>query len=301
MKAKRTKKDQKASRSKKENHSPVPSGILAIIGGKENKGQDAPDNKKKPSDFIKLEVLEAFKAATHKRDPLVEVVTTASSEGPESFEDYKKVFEKIGITRVGHIHHQSRSDVLQDPLLERIKQADAIFFSGGDQLKLTGIYGGTEFLTQLKERYINDPFVIAGTSAGAMAMSTPMIYAGNEDVQELGGEIKLTTGLEFVKDVCVDTHFVHRGRFVRMAQVVITNPTCIGVGIEEDTAIFVRNGVEAEVKGTGLVIIIEGFQISKSNIDEFAEDKPVTAMDLRVHLLSADDKYVIPQYNPPHK
>lgn len=301
MKSKRTKKDQAAVRSKKENHSPTPSGVLLVIGGKENKGEDEPQNKKKPSDFIKLEVLEKFRELTHKRGPLVEVITTASSEPTESFEDYEKVFEKIGITNVGHIHHNSRKEVLDDPLIERIKNADAFFFSGGDQLKLTGIYGGTEFLTQLKERYIHDAFVIAGTSAGAMAMSTPMIYAGNEEVQELGGEIKVTTGLEFLRDVCIDTHFVHRGRFVRMAQVIITNPTCIGIGIEEDTAIVMQKGVKMEVIGTGLVIVIEGFEISASNIAEFSEDKPVTAKDLRVHLLASGDTYEIPQFNPPHK
>jgi cyanophycinase len=301
MKSKRTNKTQKAPRHKQENHCPVPKGVLVVIGGKENKGEEAPDNKKKPADFIKLKVLEAFKEATHKREPVVEVVTTASEEGAASFEDYRKVFEKIGVTNVGHIHHNSREEVLSDPLTERIKKADGIFLSGGDQLKLTGLYGGTDFLTQLKYRYINDPVVIAGTSAGAMALSTPMIWAGNEEVQELGGEIKVTTGLEFLKDVCIDTHFVHRGRFVRMAQVVITNPTCIGVGIEEDTAIIVKNGLEVEVRGTGLVIIIEGFEISGSSIKDFSEDKPITARDLRVHLLSDGETYLIPQINPPHK
>src|SRR5436309_5459484 len=162
----------------KENHAPVPEGTLVIIGGKENKGEDAPENKKKPADFVKLEVLEHFKKATHKRAPLVEVVTTASSLGTETFNDYKKAFEKIGITKIGRIHQNTRQEVLDDPLVERIKNADAMFFSGGDQLLLTAIYGGTDFLTQLKERYIGEPFVVAGTSAGAMALSTPMIYAG---------------------------------------------------------------------------------------------------------------------------
>ena len=294
-------KTKEAVRTKAENHCPVPQGTLVIIGGAENKGEESPDNKKKPADFIRLEVLQAFKKATHKREPIVEVITTASSEGNEAFKDYKKVFEKIGIEKVGHIHHNGRGQVMEQPFLERINEADAFFFSGGDQLKLTGIYGGTEFLTVLKQRYITDPIVIAGTSAGAMALSTPMIYAGNEEVQELGGEIKLTTGLEFVKDVCVDTHFVHRGRFVRMAQVVITNPTSIGIGLEEDTALIVRNGLEAEVIGTGLVIVIEGFQIKETSIGEFTEDKPVTARDLTVHLLSSGNKYKIPQVNPPHK
>jgi cyanophycinase len=286
---------------KTENHAPVPAGMLIVIGGKENKGQDSPENKKKPSDFVKLQVLKAFKEATHKENPLVEVVTTASSEGPESFKDYQKVFEKIGITNVGHIHHNTRQEILDDPLIKRIKKADAFFFSGGDQLLLTAIYGGSEFLTELKERYIQTPIVIAGTSAGAMALSTPMIYAGNKEVQELGGQIKVAMGLEFMKDVCIDTHFVHRGRFVRLAQVVITNPTSIGIGIEEDTCIVVQKGRQMQVVGTGLVVVIEGFDIKEANIKDFADDKPVTARNIKFHLLSDGDKYEVPQINPVHK
>lgn len=290
-----------AKKKIKENHCPVPTGTLVIIGGKENKGEEGPGNKQKPGDFIKLQVLEAFKACVHKKDPVVEVVTTASSEGPASFQDYKKVFEKIGITSVGHLHHNNRKEVLDDPLEDRINNADAFFFSGGDQLKLTSFYGGTYFLTRLKERYINNGLVISGTSAGAMALSTPMIYAGSEEVQEIGGDIKVTTGLEFVRDVCIDTHFVHRGRFVRMAQVIVTNPTSIGIGIEEDTAIIVRNGLEAEVIGTGMVIVIEGFEMESNNIEEWATDRPMKARNLKMHLLADGDKYQIPQMNPPHK
>lgn len=290
-----------AKRSTAENNCPIPAGTLVIIGGKENKGEQGPENKEKPSDFVKLQVLEAFKKATHKREPVVEVISTASGEGNESFNDYKKVFESIGITRVGHIHHTLRKDVLEDDLTERVKNADAFFFTGGDQLKLTALYGGTPFLTQVKERYISDRIVVAGTSAGAMAMSTPMIYAGSDEVQELGGAIKITTGLEFLKDVCIDTHFVHRGRFVRMAQVVVTNPTCLGIGIEEDTALFVTNGFDAEVIGTGTVIIIEGFDIEATNIEDFTSDKPITVRNLKVHILSHGEKYEVPQVNPPHK
>ena len=299
MKAKKTR--TRTLVKQKENHSPVPKGTLVVIGGAENKGEAEPENKKKPSDFVKLQVLEAFKEATHKREPIVEVVTTASGNGSETLEDYKRAFEKIGISNLGHIHHNSREEVLDYECIERIKAADAFFFSGGDQLKLTGYYGGTEFLKLLKEKYINEPFVIAGTSAGAMALSTPMIYAGNDEVQELGGQIKVTTGLQFMRDVCIDTHFVHRGRFVRMAQVIITNPTCIGVGIEEDTAIIVTNGCDAEVVGTGLVIVMEGFELKDTSIADFTEDKPVTARDLKMHLLAHGAKYVIPQMNPPHK
>jgi len=285
----------------KENHAPVPKGTLVVIGGAENKGETAPENKKKPSDFVALQVLEAFKSCIPKKEPRVELVTTASGKGTETYNDYVSAFEKVGITNLGHLHHNSREEVLENQCLDRIRTADAFFFSGGDQLKLTGYYGGTEFLKLLKQKYINEAFVIAGTSAGAMALSTPMIYAGNDEVQELGGQIKVTTGLQFIRDVCVDTHFVHRGRFVRMAQVIITNPTCIGLGLEEDTAIIVRNGVEAEVVGTGLVIVMEGFGLKDTNIDQFTEDRPVTARDLTMHLLADGHKYLIPQMNPPHK
>jgi cyanophycinase len=283
---------------KKENI--IPTGTLLIVGGKENKGEEEVKDKETPSDFKRLEILKEFIKLTKKKDPVIEVVTTASTEGEESFNDYKKAFDELKITNVGHIHHNEREEVLKSDVSERINNADAIFFAGGDQLKYTALYGGTPFLVQLKERYVNDRIVIGGTSAGAMAMSTPMIYAGNDEVQEIGGEIKITTGLEFLRDVCIDTHFINRGRFVRMAQVIMTNPTCIGIGIGEDTAIAVRNGLDAEVVGSGLVIVMEGFEIKKADIDGFLDKKPFSVHDLKVHILSSGNTYSIPQHNPPH-
>ncbi|RYY94440.1 MAG: cyanophycinase [Chitinophagaceae bacterium] len=280
---------------------PVPAGSLLIIGGAENKGEEKAKKKHTPSDFERFEILKDFIKLTGKKEPRIEVVTSASGEGKESFEDYRGAFAELGLRTVGHLHHNSRKEVLDDESLpERIDNLDAIFLAGGDQLKYTSLYGGTDFLTRLKERYIQEPIVVAGTSAGAMAMSTPMIYAGNDEVQELGGMIKVTTGLEFLKDVCIDTHFVHRGRIVRMAQVVVTNPSCIGIGIEEDTGMIVRNGVEGQVVGTGTVIVLEGFGISEANIDEFTSEKPITIRNLMMHILSAGDTYSIPRRNPPH-
>lgn len=280
---------------------PVPRGVLLIIGGAENKGEGEAKKKQTPSDFERLQVLKTFIALTGKENPVIEVFTSASSQGDESFEDYKKAFEELKISNLGHVHHNSRKEVIEDTaLLDRMEKADGIFLAGGDQLKYTFKYGGTPFLTRLKERYIYEDVVVAGTSAGAMAMSTPMIYAGNSEVQEIGGMIKVTTGLEFLKDVCIDTHFVQRGRFVRMAQVVFTNPTCIGMGIEEDTAIIVRNGLDVEVIGTGTIIILDGHEISEGNIADFTSDKPVSIRDLRMHILSDGNKYKIIQSNPPH-
>jgi cyanophycinase len=281
---------------------PVPKGTLLIIGGAENKGEQEAKKKQTPTDFERLEILKTFVELTGKDDPVIEIVTSASGEGDETFRDYRKALEELKVKQLGQLHHNTRRDVQDDKdLKERVRAADGILFAGGDQLKYTSIYGGTEFITQLKERYIYEPIVVAGTSAGAMVMSTPMIYAGNSEVQELGGMIQVTTGLEFLKDVCIDTHFVHRGRIVRMAQVIVTNPNCIGLGIEEDTAIIIRNGLEGEVLGTGILIVLEGFDISETNIEDFTSKKPITIRDLRMHILSSGDKYNIPQRNPPHK
>lgn len=276
----------------------VPNGILVLVGGHENKGEK-PEKKIQEAHRSK-DILASFVELTGKPDPVIEVITTASADGAASFKDYEKAFTDLGVKQLGQIHHDIRTEVLTDDLTVRIMKADAVYFSGGDQLKLTSVYGGTELLLKLKERYVNERILLGGTSAGAMACSTPMIFAGNQEVQQIAGEVRITTGLEFLKDVCIDTHFVDRGRFVRMAQVIATNPTCIGIGIEEDTAIVVRDGRQAEVIGSGIVIVIEGFHITDSNILKFGSQESISIHNLKVHLLSKGNTYEIPRHNPPH-
>jgi len=278
---------------------PVPNGVLLIVGGHENKGEKK--DKKVQEAHRSKEVLNFFVKLTGKKDSVIEVITTASSDGADSFNDYHKAFTSLGVKHVGHIHHNKRQDALHNPeVADRLANADAVYFSGGDQLKLTSVYGGTELLLKLKERYIYDNLVLGGTSAGAMAFSTPMIIAGAKEVQQLAGEVRVTTGLEFLKDVCIDTHFVDRGRFVRIAQVVATNPTCIGMGIEEDTAVIIRNGLEAEVIGSGVVVVIEGFGITDSNIMNVGSGESISIHNLAVHMYSNGSKYQISRHNPPH-
>jgi cyanophycinase len=274
-----------------ENNCPTPKGCLLIIGGHENKDKNDEQT----------EILKKFVNLAGDKDAIIEVITSASSEGDESFQPYLDIFTHLGARHVGHIHHEKRKDVLDNDYKERLNNATGVFFAGGDQLKLTSVYGGTRLLTRLKERYIDEPVVVAGTSAGAMAMSTPMIYAGSKEDQLLTGNVKVTTGLEFLKDVCVDTHFVDRGRFVRMAQVIATNPTSIGLGVEEDTALLITDGLHAKVIGSGVVIVIEGFRITDSDITEFQEQQPVFIDNLTVRILAKDNQYMIPQNNPPHR
>jgi cyanophycinase len=283
-----------------DNSCPVPAGSLVIIGGKENKGAETPADRKAPEGFVPLEILGKFVDLLSQENPVVEVVTSASGEGEESFKEYRKLFIDLGIKEPGHMHHTSREQIAEQESIDRIRKADGVFFAGGDQLLLASLYGGSKLLTELKNRYISEKIVIGGTSAGAMALSTPMIYAGNAEVQQIGGAIKVTTGLEFLKDVCIDTHFVHRARFVRLAQVIATNPTCIGLGIEEDTAVVITEGTKAEVIGSGTVLVINGFDIKETSIAEFGNNRPLSIRNLRVDILAKDDLFEIPQINPPH-
>ena len=152
----------------------------------------------------------------------------------------------------------------------------------------------------MKERYTYDDILVAGTSAGATAMSTPMIYEGETKGGYIKGDVRITTGLEFLKNIAIDTHFIERGRIVRISQCIATNPGCIGIGLEEDTAIYVKEGKELEVVGSGLVTIVDGTGITRTNIYEIETGEPFTVCDLKVHLLSKGERYTIPTYDQLH-
>ncbi|KAA5536163.1 cyanophycinase [Taibaiella lutea] len=263
----------------------VPQGTLLVIGGHEDKCVEHESQRDKPN-YQPMEILNEFIQLIGKGKPIVEVITTACADGIEIFNVYKEAFNQLGVDNVGHIHHTQRSEILAENVDERIEKADGIFFTGGDQLRLTSIYGGTSLLRILKYRYMNDNIVLAGTSAGAMALSSPMIYAGNKTRQQLAGGVRTTTGLDFLKHVCIDTHFVDRSRFVRMAQVIAMNPGSIGIGIEEDTAVIIRSGTDIEVVGNGIVIVVDGRGITESNVMEYDSGKSISIKDLNVKLLA---------------
>jgi cyanophycinase len=164
-------------------------------------------------------------------------------------------------------------------------------FSGGNQLRLAATFGGTQFLRILLERYEKESFVIAGTSAGAMAMSNTMIYEGNATRAHLKGEVKITTGLGFIDDVIIDSHFEKRGRFGRLSQAVASNPACIGIGLGEDTGMLITDGGKMEAIGSGLVIIIDGQDIQHCNIADIPEGNPISIENLKVHFCEKGNGY----------
>jgi cyanophycinase len=208
-------------------------------------------------------------------------------------ENYLQAFGKIGCTHVEHLNIRSRDDARNPEYIEKVTKCDGIMFSGGDQLRLTTIFGGTGFLDILIKGYVEEGLVIAGTSAGAMAMSNTMIYQGKSDLAHLKGEVKITTGLAFMPDVIIDSHFDKRGRFNRLAQAVASNPACTGIGLGEDTGVIVTNGNQLEVIGSGAVVIIDGRDISHSNITDVNMGTPISIENIRVNILVAGNGYFV--------
>jgi cyanophycinase len=274
-----------------------PKGKLIAIGGAEDKGTDLESGEvyRNNLNFFELGILRRVVEEAGGVNARIEIITTASTIPYEVGENYMNAFGKIGCTNVGVMHIRNRQDTSDKDFIERIKVCDAVMFSGGNQLRLSVTDGGTEFLSIMKKRYMEEDFVIAGTSAGAMAMSQVMIYEGNATRAHLKGEVKMTTGLGFTNSIIIDSHFEKRGRFGRLAQAVATNPSSIGIGLGEDTGMLITGGDKMEAIGSGLVVIIDGHDILHSNIADIPDGNPVSIENLKVHFCEKGNGYIISQ------
>jgi len=284
-----------------------PKGILIPVGGAEDKGTDLEAGiiERNRLNFMELGILKTISSYIHCQDKRIEVITTASMIPDEVADNYIEAFGKLGLQNVGHMRIRSREEV--PGFLERLKDCDAVMFSGGNQLRLSSIFGGTEFLDILQKRYQTEDFIIAGTSAGAMAMSNNMIYEGNAGRAHLKGEVRMTSGLGFMNHVIIDSHFDKRGRFARLAQAVAANPGAMGIGLGEDTGVVVRNGSQIEAIGSGAVTIVDGRNVVHNNIADIDFGMPISVEGLVVHIMSKGNvfdlatksfvEYAIPEVN----
>ncbi len=272
----------------------IPTGKLIAIGGAEDKGTEVNKGEiHKNLNFFELGILRRIVEEAGGVKKRIEVVTTASTIPFQVGENYLNAFGKIGCVNVDLMHIRNREDLQQPEYLQRLKKCDCIMFSGGNQMRLTATLGGTTFHKTLRDRYWNDNIVIAGTSAGAMAMSSTMIYEGNAFRAHLKGEVKITTGLSLIDDVIIDSHFEKRGRFVRLAQAVAGNPQCIGIGLGEDTGMIITGGNKMEAIGSGLIIIIDGHDVMHTNIADIPEGNPISIENLHVHFCARGNGYIL--------
>ena len=272
-----------------------PTGKLIAIGGAEDKGAESEPghHQKNNMNFFELGILRRIVEESGGQMAHIEVITTASSIPIEVGNNYLDAFGKIGCTNIRVMDIRNREEANGQEFYARLKAADCIMFSGGNQLRLSATFGGTAFFKLLFDRYLNDRLVIAGTSAGAMAMGKTMIYEGNAPRAHLKGEVKMTTGLGFIDNVIVDSHFEKRGRFNRLAQAVATNPSCIGLGLGEDTGMLITEGNKMEAIGSGLVIIIDGHSINHSNIADIPDGNPISIENLKVHFCEKGNGYIL--------
>lgn len=273
-----------------------PKGKLIAIGGAEDKGTDVEKGAiyRSNLNFVELGVLRRVVEEAGGTSARIEIITTASTIPYEVGENYMDAFGRIGCTNIGVMHIRNRQDTTDSGFLQRIQTCAAVMFSGGNQLRLSVTDGGTEFLAILKKRYEEEEgFLIAGTSAGAMAMSKTMIYEGNATRAHLKGEVKMTTGLGFIDGVIIDSHFEKRGRFGRLVQAIATNPQSIGIGLGEDTGMLITQGNKMEAIGSGLVIIVDGFDILHCNIADIPDGNPISIENLKVHFCEKGNGYIL--------
>ena len=247
-------------------------GWIIPIGGAENKENDP-------------RILERFVRVSGDKHADIVVIPTAS-RAHETGSRYEQVFRDLGARRVTVMDFDTRRDCQEPGRLERLEQASGIFFTGGNQLRLTTLLGGTPVAKLIRLRNAHG-VTVGGTSAGASILSEHMIASGDEGSAMIAGSVRLAPGLGLTNRFIIDQHFRQRDRLGRLLTALAYNPFAIGIGLDEDTAAFIGPDESLEVEGSGGVTIVDGSEVSYSSIDSVEEGQPVCMLGLRLHLLVA--------------
>lgn len=247
------------------------------IGGAEDKQGD-------------MAVLKRVLAETGKETPRVCVITTATEYPDDARRRYVDAFARLGIVPdVQYI--DSRAMAARFEVVQSVADADVVFFSGGDQSRLTSILAATPVADVIAARFAMHDLVVAGTSAGAAAASSLMLTGGNPEHAMQKGEVPMTAGFGFIPDTIIDTHFSERNRLSRLFNAVVSNPAVVGIGIDEDTAIVAHGDGTLDVVGKGTVTIVNGRNITASNYAEIEKGEEILAEGVEVTRLSGGQKF----------
>jgi cyanophycinase len=259
-------------------------GTLVIIGGHEDRARD------------KL-ILRAV-ADRLGRDGKIVVCTVASSDPDALWQEYENAFRALGVRHVFRLDIETREEASTPRVMKILEGATGVFFTGGDQLKITSQIGDTPFYSRVQEIYENGG-VVAGTSAGASAMSaTMLVSSSDEDSYRIKSALLMAPGLGLAHDLLIDQHFSQRGRMARLIGAVSQNPRVLGVGIDENTAIVVRGDRDFQVLGAGAAYVIDGSKITYSNIGDEESDRTLSAFNITVHMLSQGDRFDLATRTP---
>jgi cyanophycinase len=247
-------------------------GPLIIIGGHEDKDGDK---------VILKAVAERLKGGRL-------VLATIASHEPEGyFETYQKAFAALGVTDLVELYIEDRAETHDPAKLALLDSAAGVFFSGGDQLRISSQIGDTPIEARIREVWRTGG-VLAGTSAGASVMSDTMMVRGASAETHRIGDLQMAPGLGLVRDTIIDQHFAERGRIGRLLGAVAQSPRVLGVGIDEDTAIVLQ-GDDFRVIGSGAVYVVDAEGVSASNIAEAKTERALSIFDVRLHVLASGD------------
>ena len=252
---------------------------ILIIGGAEDK-------------LNERHILRKFVEISGGKDSSILIVPVPSDFPLAAATIYREIFENFGIKKINVLAATSRQEILKIDAEELLEGVTGVFLTGGDQMRLSSILGGTAFLTQLKKS-VKKGIVLAGSSAGASSMSSTMIVRGEPTVQPLKDSIRLCPGIGILKNIIIDQHFTERGRLNRLITAVAYNPSNLGIGIDENTAIHIKKNGVLEVLGGGTVTIIDGSHISYTTISEVNEAEPFSVMGLQINILTTGVRYNI--------
>jgi len=267
-------------------------GILIPIGGNEDKGPDVSEDAY-ALDFVKDGILSRVVRESGGVDANIIVIPTASSIPVEVGENYEKAFTRLGCQNIEVLDIRERADAENPAWIRKIEKADCIMFSGGDQSRIVDIIGETTMHEVLQRRFKEEQVVIAGTSAGAMAMSSEMVYGGSSSEALQKGAVRMREGMNFIPSLIIDTHFIQRGRFGRLAEAVAKFPKLLGVGLAEDTGLIIKDCNHFTVIGSGMVIVFDPSHLTHNNEAILPKDMPMTIANLTVHVLANSDSFAI--------
>src|SRR5690606_20996636 len=263
-------------------------GTLIPIGGNEDKGIE--QSEIYTLEYIQEGILSRVVRESGGKEAMIVVIPTASSIPNEVSENYLNAFGKLGCENVRIMDIRDREEAEEQKNLDLMKKADCVMFTGGDQSKIVQYIGGTLLHKIIQQRYENENFVIAGTSAGAMCMSQEMIKGGGIKEAFTKGAVLMGEGMSFIPNLIIDSHFIRRGRFGRLAEAVARFPKMIGIGLAEDTGLVIKNCNEAEVIGSGMVILFDPRKLKHNNQKVVQDGSPMSLTNLKTHILANGDR-----------
>ncbi len=277
-------------------------GTLIPIGGNEDKGNGK--NERYTLEYIQEGILSRVVKESGGKNSVIVVIPTASSIPVEVSKNYVEAFGKLGCKNVHVMDIRNREAADAPEFLELMQRANCVMFTGGDQAKIVKYIGGTELDRIIKEKYENEDFVIAGTSAGAMCMGDEMITGGGVQEAFTKGATNMGKGMGYIHNFIIDSHFIRRGRFGRLAEAVARFPKLLGIGLAEDTGLVIKNSNECEVIGSGMVILFDPRRLIHNNQAVVKEGSPMSITNLKIHILANGDELNIKKrkviFSPKH-